>query len=348
MADSDSTHRTSAPAGASRRGADGETNPEGISGHRRADYRPVGTDGRSGFFPTLKRTVTEFREDNMMDWAAALTYYGLLALFPAMIALVSLIGVFGDPVTTTRKLTDIVTSVGPSTAAETFSDPIRSITSNRGAAGLLFFVGLGVALWSASGYIGAFMRASNVVYETPEGRPFWKLRPLQMLVTLVMVVLLALLALSLVLTGPVVDQIAGPLGVSDAATTVWDIAKWPVMLAVVILMIAVLYHASPNVKLPGFKWVTPGAVVAVVVWLIASALFAFYVANFGSYDKTYGTLGGVVVLLIWLWITNLALLLGLEMNAERERNREIEAGVPGAERELQLDARDEPTRKRTT
>jgi len=315
---------------------------------RRMDYRPTGTDARTGFYPTLKRTVLEFREDGMTDWAAALTYYGLLALFPALIALVSLVGLFGDPVTTTRKLTDIVTSVGPGTAADTFADPIRSITSNRGAAGVLFFVGLGVALWSASGYVGAFMRASNIAYETPEGRPFWKLRPLQILVTLAMVILLALLALSLVMTGPVVDQVAGPLGISDAATTAWDIAKWPVMLAVVILMIAVLYHASPNVKLPGFKWVTPGAIVAVVVWLIASALFALYVANFASYDKTYGTLGGVVALLVWLWITNLALLLGLEMNAERERSREIEAGVPGAERELQLDARDEPNRKRTT
>ncbi|MGN6187614.1 MAG: YihY/virulence factor BrkB family protein [Conexibacter sp.] len=315
---------------------------------RRMDYRPVGTDAGTGLVPTLKRTVLEFKEDNMTDWAAALTYYGLLALFPALLALVSIVGVFGDPMTTTRKLTEIVTSVGPSPAADTFSGPIRSITSNRSAAGIMFFVGLGIALWSASGYIGAFMRASNVVYETPEGRPFWKLRPLQMLVTLVMVVLLALLALSLVLTGPVVDQVAGPLGVSSAATTVWDIAKWPVMLAVVILMIGVLYHAAPNVELPGFKWVTPGAIVAVVVWLIASALFGLYVANFGSYDKTYGALAGVVVLLIWLWITNLALLFGLELNAERERSREIKAGVPGAERELQLDARDDPKRKRTT
>lgn len=314
----------------------------------RKDYRPVGTDARTGLVPTLKRTVQEFREDDMTDWAAALTYYGLLALFPALIAFVSIVGVFGDPVATTRKLTDIVTAVGPSSSADTFSGPIRSITSNRGAAGVLFFAGLGVALWSASGYIGAFMRASNVVYETPEGRPFWKLRPLQVLVTLAMVVLLALLALSLVLTGPVVDQVAGPLGVGNAATTAWDIAKWPVMLAVVVLMIGVLFHASPNVELPGFKWVTPGAVVAVVVWLVASALFALYVANFGAYDKTYGALGGIVVLLIWLWITNLALLFGLELNAERERSRELKAGVPGAERELQLDARDEPKRKRTT
>jgi membrane protein len=315
---------------------------------RRMDYRPTGADARTGSFPTLKRTVLEFREDGMTDWAAALTYYGLLALFPALIALVSIVGLFGDPAATTRKLTDIVTAIGPSTAADTFSGPIRSITSDRGAAGILFVVGLAVALWSASAYIGAFMRASNVVYETPEGRPFWKLRPLQILVTLVMVVLLALLALALVLTGPVVDQVAGPLGVSNAATTAWDIAKWPVMLAVVILMVGVLYHASPNVELPGFKWVTPGAIVAVVIWLVASALFALYVANFGAYDKTYGALGGVVVLLIWLWITNLALLFGLELNAERERNRELEAGVPGAERELQLDARDAPKRKRTT
>ncbi|MBS1869529.1 MAG: YihY/virulence factor BrkB family protein [Actinobacteria bacterium] len=315
---------------------------------RRMDYRPTGTDARTALLPTLKRTVLEFREDGMTDWAAALTYYGLLALFPALIALVSIVGLFGDPVTTTRKLTDIVTSIGPSTAADTFSGPIRSITANRGAAGVLFVVGLGAALWSASGYVGAFMRAANIAYETPEGRPFWKLRPLQILVTLAMVVLLALLALSLVLTGPVVDQVAGPLGISSAATTAWDIAKWPVMVLVVLLMLAVLFHASPNVKLPGFKWVTAGALLALVVWVVASALFGLYVANFGAYDKTYGTLGGVVAFLVWLWITNLALLLGMELNAERERNRELEEGLPGAERELQLDARSAPKRKRTT
>lgn len=308
----------------------------------------AGTDARTGLWPTLKRTVLEFHEDNMTDWAAALTYYGLLALFPALIALVSIVGLFGDPVETTRKLTEIVTAVGPSTAADTFSGPIESLTSNRGAAGILFVVGLAVALWSASGYIGAFSRAANIVYETPEGRPFWKLRPLQMLIALAMVLLLAALALALVLTGPIVEEVAGPLGVGDTAQTIWDVAKWPVMLAVVVLMVGVLYHATPNVKLPGFRWVTPGAVLAIVVWLVASAAFAFYVANFGSYDKTYGTLGGMVVLLVWLWITNCALLLGMELNAERERNRELDAGVPGAERELQLDAREEPNRKRTT
>lgn len=315
---------------------------------RRADYAPTGTDTGTGLFATLKRTAREYSEDNMSDWAAALTYYGLLSLFPALIALVAILGLFGDPQTTTRSLTDIVTRLGPSSAADTFEGPIRSITSNRGAAGVLFFAGLGAAIWSASGYIGAFTRAANIVYETPEGRPFWKLRPLQLLVTLAMVVLLALVALALVMTGPVVDTVADSIGIGSTAVTVWEIAKWPVLLAVVVLMFAVLYHVSPNVKLPGFKWVTPGALLAIVVWLIASALFAFYVANFGSYDKTYGTLGGIVVLLVWFWITNVALLLGMELNSERERSRELEAGVPGAEKELQLDARDEPKRRRTT
>jgi membrane protein len=315
---------------------------------RRADYGPAGGDGSSSLFATTKRTFTEFSEDNMSDWAAALTYYGLLSLFPALIALVSIVGLVGDPATTTKTITDMVTKLGPSSAADTFAGPIKSITAHRGTAGILFIVGLATALWSASGYVGAFMRASNVIYETPEGRPFWKLRPLQVLVTLIMLVLLALVALALVLTGPVVTAVAEPLGISSTAVTIWDIAKWPVLLAVVVTMFAVLFYSAPNVKLAGFKWVTPGAVLAIVLWLVASAAFAFYAAHFGSYDKTYGTLGGLVCLLVWLWITNVALLLGMELNSERERSRELAAGVPGADRELQLDARSAPKRQNTT
>jgi membrane protein len=317
-------------------------------GRRRADYRPVGADDRPTAFATVKRTVMEFREDNMSDWAAALTYYGLLSLFPALIALVSIVGLVGDPVSTTRTITEIVTKLGPSSAADTFAGPIKSITSHRSAAGILLVVGLATALWSASSYVGAFMRAANVIYETPEGRPFWKLRPLQILVTLLMLLLLAAVALALVLTGPVVDAVAGPLGVGSTAVSIWNIAKWPVLLAVVVTMFAVLFYAAPNVKLAGFRWVTPGALFAIVLWLIASAAFAFYVANFGSYDKTYGTLGGVVCLLVWFWITNVALLLGMELNSERERGRELAAGVHGADRELQLDARSAPKRQQTT
>ena len=315
---------------------------------RRADYEPAGTDGKSSLLATVKRTFTEFSEDNMSDWAAALTYYGLLSLFPALIALVSIVGLVGDPVTTTKTITDMVTKLGPSSAADTFAGPIKSITSNRGTAGVLFIVGLATALWSASAYVGAFMRAANIVYETPEGRPFWKLRPLQILVTLVMLVLLALVAVALVLTGPVVTAVAGPLGIGSTAVSIWNIAKWPVLLLVVVTMFAVLFFAAPNVKVAGFKWVTPGALLAIVLWLVASAAFAFYAANFGSYDKTYGTLGGLVCLLVWMWITNVALLLGMELNSERERSRELAAGVPGADRELQLDARSTPKRQKTT
>jgi membrane protein len=314
----------------------------------RRDYRPRGTGPATGAFATLKRTATEFMEDNLTDWAAALTYYGLLALFPALIAMVSLLGLFGDPKTTTSSLTEIITSIGPESAGQTFSGPVESLISNQSAAGFAFVAGLAVALWSASGYVGAFMRASNVIYETPEGRPFWKLRPLQLAVTLLMIILVVALALGLVLTGPVVDAVAGPIGLSDTAVSVWNIAKWPAMAAIFILMVDVLYYASPNVRLRGFKWVTPGSLVAIVVWAIASAAFAFYVANFGSYDKTYGTLGGLVALLVWFWISNLAILFGHELNAERERSAEIDEGQPRAEREIQLEPRSEPKDQKTT
>jgi membrane protein len=296
----------------------------------------------SGWLATLKRTASEFSEDNLADWAAALTYYSLLSLFPALIAMFSLIGLFGDPTSTTRSLTEIITEIGPESAAETFSGPIESLVANRSAAGFALVLGIAVAVWSASGYVGAFIRASNVIYETPEGRSFWKLRPLQLAITLLLVVMMALLAVGLVLTGPVVNAIAEPLGIGDTAVEVWNVAKWPVMAAIFITMVSVLYYASPNVKLRGFTWVTPGSFVAIVIWAIASALFAVYVSNFGSYDKTYGTLGGLVALLVWFWISNLAILFGHQLNSERERSAEIEEGVPRAERELQLEPRAEP------
>lgn len=317
-------------------------------GKRRRDYRPKGTSTGTSLLATVRRTGSEFSEDNLSDWAASLTYYGLLALFPALIALVGVVGLVGDPASTTKTITQIVAKIGPGSAAQTLAGPIMSITANKSTAGIMGIVGIVVALWSASSYVGAFMRASNIIYETPEGRPIWKLRPLQLMVTLVMVALVALVAAALVLTGPIVSAVAKPLGIDSTAIDVWDIAKWPVMLIVVIGMFAVLFYAAPNVKLVGFKWVSPGALFAVVIWLIASALFAFYVANLGSYNKTYGTLGGLVVFLVWMWLTNTALLLGMELNAERERTRELEAGIPGADRELQLDARSAPKRPKTT
>jgi len=292
--------------------------------------------------PALKRTLAEFRDDNLTDWAAALTYYGLLSLFPGLIALVSIVGLVGDPKGATETITEIVTAIGPQSAAQTFAGPIESVASDRGTAGLAFVLGLALALWSASGYVGAFIRASNVIYETREGRPFWKLRPLQIAITLTMVLLGVMIVVGLVLTGPVVDAVAEPLGIGSTAVTLWNIAKWPAMAAVFVLMVGVLYYASPNAKIRGFRWVTPGSLVAIVAWAIASAGFALYVANFGSYDKTYGTLGGLVVLLVWLWISNVAILFGHELNAELEREAEIEEGKPGAEREIQLVPRADP------
>ncbi len=248
----------------------------------------------------------------------------------------------GDPKGATQAITEIVAAIGPQSAAQTFAGPIESIAANQSTAGAAFVLGLAVALWSASGYVGAFIRASNVIYETREGRPFWKLRPLQIAVTLAMVLLGVMLIIGLVLTGPVVDAVAGPLGVGSTAVTVWNVAKWPAMAGIFVLMVGVLYYASPNAKIRGFKWVTPGSLVAIVAWAIASAAFALYVANFGSYDKTYGTLAGLIALLVWLWIGNLAILFGHELNAELERGAEIEEGRLGAKREIQLEPRVDP------
>ncbi|MGI9094878.1 MAG: YihY/virulence factor BrkB family protein [Thermoleophilaceae bacterium] len=297
---------------------------------------------RGGWKAALRRTFDGFRSDQVTDLAAGLTYYAVLALFPALIALVSIVGLFGDPEATTRTITDIVSDLGPETAADTFNGPIESLTANRGTAGFLFVAGMVGALYSASGYVGAFMRASNRIYGVQEGRPFWKLRPLQIAVTLAIVLLLALVVVALVLSGPVAESVGKALGLTSTAVAIYGLAKWPVLVGVVLTMLALLYYVSPNVRLPGFRWITPGSLLAVGLWILASIGFAFYVSNFGSYDKTYGTLGGVVTFLVWVWITNIAVLLGVELNAELERTRELEAGVAGAEESIQLPPREEP------
>jgi membrane protein len=322
--------------------------PEDETDQKRSGRRPEGpAHARKGSaLQTIKRTLSEFSEDNLTDSAAALTYYAILSIFPALLALVAIVGLVGDPQTVTKEMTTLVTSIGPASAAQTFKAPIEGLTKSSGTAGILLIVGIASALWTASGYVGAFMRASNVIYEVEEGRSIVKLRPLQMLVTLVLVVLLALVLVALVLTGPLASKVGSAAGIGSSAVTVWNIAKWPVLLIVVSFMIALLYYASPNAKLRSLKSIVPGAFLAVVLWLVASAAFAFYVANFGSYDKTYGTLGGIVIFLVWMWITNVAILLGAEINAERERSRQLRDGTPGAEREIQLDERSEPKAKK--
>jgi membrane protein len=314
-----------------------------ISGTR-ADYAPTGADKSPTTGGTLKRTLKEFSEDNLTDWAAALTYYGVLAVFPALIGLLSIIGLLVDP----KTLTDALTAVVPGSASDALTPVIEQLAGNDSAAGFGLVLGLAGAVWSASGYVGAFTRAANVVYETPEGRKIWKLKPLQLLVTLVGILFAAVILATLVLSGPVVDAIGQGLGIGETGQTVWNVVKWPIALVLLALMIAVLYYATPNVRLRGFKWVSPGAGVAILVAIVASALFAFYVGKFGSYNKTYGALAGVVVFLIWFWLINLALLFGIELDAEIERTKELKEGVPRAEKEIQLDAREDPKPQQTT
>ncbi|HEV7528152.1 MAG TPA: YihY/virulence factor BrkB family protein [Solirubrobacteraceae bacterium] len=306
---------------------------------REAPAGPAELPARS-WGAAIKRTASEFRRDNLTDLAAALTYYGVLAIFPALIALVSILGLVGH--SATQPLIENLGKVAPGPSKTIFTSAIQNLQKSQGTAGIVFVVGLLAALWSASSYVAAFMRASNTIYDLEEGRPIWKTVPVRLAVTLVLVVLLALSAVAVVLTGGLAKQVGGVIGVGSSAVTIWDIAKWPALLFVVSLMFAILYWAAPNVSHPGFRWLSPGGILAVVVWLLASALFALYVASFSSYNKTYGALAAVVVFLVWLWISNVAVLLGAEFNAELERGRSIAAGH-SPEREPFLQPRD--TRK---
>jgi membrane protein len=305
-----------------------------------ADVKPdsPGDLAKPTWFYVLRKTVAEFIDDQCTDLAAALTYYSVLALFPAVIAMLSLVGLVGDPRETVDTLLQVLRDVGASSAADTLEPTLVDLAGNE-SAGLALVIGLVVALWSASGYVGAFGRGMNRIYEIDEGRPIWKLRPLLMLVTLVTVVLAAVVAIGLVLTGPAAEAVGRAIGLESVAVTVWNIAKWPVLLGVVVLIVALLYYATPNVRQPKFRWISVGAVVAILVWMLASAAFGFYVASFSTYDRTYGSLAGVIAFLLWLWITNLALLFGAELDAEIERGRELQAGI-AAEKAIQLPPRD--------
>ena len=299
-----------------------------------------------GWRAVLRRTVKEFQNDNLTDSAAALTYYAVLALFPALIVLVALVGLFGQYPQTTDHLLHILNDIGvPTKTTQSLRGTIDNVITKKGGAGALLGIGMLGALWSASGYIGAFMRASNAIFESPEGRPFWKLRPLQVLVTLGMTMLFALVLIALVVTGPVADAIGKEIGLASTAVTIWSIAKWPVLAFVVSLMLAVLYYAAPNARLPRFQWLSPGAVVALVGWVVVSFAFFQYAKHFGSYDKTYGALGAAITLLVWMWLTNVAILFGQELNAEIERGRELAAGEPALEH-IQLPLRSTPKHDR--
>jgi membrane protein len=298
--------------------------------------------GKRTWFGVARRAFSEFKDDNVTDWAAALTYYSVLSIFPALIVFVSLLGIFGQGTETVDKLLEIIGNIGaPQDALDALKGPIEGVVTQRGGAGALFGLGLLGALWSASGYVGAFIRASNAIYEVEEGRKFYILRPLQILLTIVGVLLLTVITLAIVSSGSVAQAVGDAIGVGSTVVTIWNIAKWPVIVVIVSLMIAALYHVAPNVKQPKFRWFTLGGFLALVLWVIASIAFGFYVANFGSYNKTYGSLGAVISFLVWLWITNCVILFGAEVNAELERGRELAAGQP-AEEDIQLPHRRAP------
>ena len=285
----------------------------------------------------LRKTAREFQQDQCTDLAAALTYYAVLSLFPALLALVSLLGVFGQGRRPSTRCSRCVRRRARR-RVDLLRQPIEQLVESP-SAGIALVTGLLGALWSASGYVGAFGRAMNRIYEIDEGRPVWKLRPLQLVLTLAGLLLAAAVAVMLAVSGPVAEAVGNAIGAGSIAVTTWNIAKWPVILVCVVLAVAVLYYATPNVKQPKFRWISIGAGFAILTWIVASVLFGFYVANFGSYNKTYGALAGVIVFLLWLWITNLALLFGAELDAELERGRQLQAGLP-AERDLQLPPRD--------
>ncbi|MFB7246544.1 ribonuclease BN [Streptomyces populi] len=289
---------------------------------------PVGLPARA-WAAVAWRTAKEFRDDELPDRAAALTYYGVLSLFPALLVVVSLLGVMGQRVT--NRLLDNVGDLAPGPARDILRDAVTQLGQSGGTGGVLAIAGLLAALWSASGYVGAFIRASNAVFDLPEGRPVWKVTPLRLTLTVTLMLLLTGSAIIVVFTGPLAERAGTAIGVADAAITAWSIVKWPVLLMFVELMIALLYWAAPNVSGRGFRWFSPGSVVATLIWLTASAGFAVYVAGYGSYNKTYGTLAGAVVFLVWLWLTNLAILLGLEFDAELARRRAIAHGRPPGE-----------------
>jgi membrane protein len=292
---------------------------------------------RRAWWGVFKRTVREFQQDKMTDWAAALTYYSVMSIFPGIILLTALVGLVGT--SATQPLIDNVEQMAPGQARELLKNAIIELSESSGFAGPLAIVGLLAAFWASSAYIAAFIRASNTIYQMDEGRPIWKTLPLRLALTLSMVVLLAVSLFGIVITGGIAERVGRWLGVGETGVLVWDILKWPVIALLVSLAIALLYWAAPNVRHPGFRWLTPGSVLAVLVWVLASIGFGIYVANFGTYNKTYGSLAGVIVFLVWLWVSNLAVLLGAEFDAELARGKQIETGLPG-NREPFLQPRD--------
>jgi membrane protein len=269
-----------------------------------------------------------FVDHNCSDWAASLTYYSVLSLFPSAIVIVALVGLVSEGQAAVDTILGILYDVGARSVLDndSFRTFIEKTVLGQTSAGTLLSFGVVGALWSASGYVGGFTRASNAIYGVQEGRPFWRLRPAQILLTAVALVLLSIGAALLAISGPLADAVGNALHLGDTPRAVWGIAKWPVLVLVGMLLLALLFWIAPNVKQPRFRWLTVGGLVTLVVSALVSFGFGLYVANFASYDRTYGSLGAVIAFLVWLYLINSAVMLGVEINAQVARGRALQGG----------------------
>jgi len=254
------------------------------------------------------------------------------------VALVALLGVAGQYPQTYDAILSIARRVVPPSVVRSISGPVQGVITNKGGSAALLGVGLAGSIWAASGYIGAFSWAMNTVWEAERGRSWYRQWPFNVAVTLVLLVLGGAVLIGLVLTGRLASSVGTQLGIGSDALGIWQVAKWPVMAAIVINLVAILYYITPNVRPPSLRWITLGAVFSLVAWIALSAAFAIYLDNFGSYNKTYGTLGAAITFLVWLWFTNTAILIGAQIDAEIERERELAAGIDAVER-IQLPLR---------
>lgn len=281
---------------------------------------------------SLGRAAKRYVAENRGDDAAALTYFSVLSIFPAILVGTSLIGLLNQQAT--DALLEAVATIAPSGIMQIIEDAVARLQMNPGTAGLVALLGLAGALWAASNYMAAFSRALNEVYATDETRRWWTVLIVRIVLTVVVGVLAALCGIIAATGGAVAEAIGKAIGLGGTAVTVWQWVKWPILLVLVMIIVALLYWLAPA-KRTGFGERAPGAVLAVALWIVASVGFGLYVANFGSYEKTYGALAGVVIFLVWLWITNAALLFGAELNATSELGADERTGEarrePGSE-----------------
>lgn len=286
----------------------------------------------------LVRSVGEFLRDRGPDLAGALTFYGVLSLFPAILVVVSLLGVLGQGERTVDAVMEMLSDVAPAAVLDPVRGPVQALVTTH-AAGFALVAGVVIALWTASRYVRALGRAMNVVFGVEEGRPLWKLVPAALMLTTLLVVLVVMGGLALVFTGPVAETVGGWIGLGDTALAVWSVAKWPGGLVSAVLALAILYRFAPNVSGRRFHWISLGALAALVVIGVATAGFGVFVSAFGTFNRTYGSLAGIIVFLFWLWLVNIGVLYGARLDAEVMRVRQLRAGLP-AEEQLQVTPRD--------